>query len=347
MLVFCIMAGGVGERFWPLSTPKKPKQLLSFFSDESLIRLTYNRLLPLTNKKHIFISTNQEQELAIKKEIPELPKENLIIEPERRDTAAAIGYATIIISKRFKNSIIGMVPSDHFIRDVKEFQKVVLIASEDAKQRKLVLVGMTPTRPETGYGYIETFSCKTNVPTQVASFKEKPDFETAQRYLSEKKFLWNAGMLFFTPHTLLESFKKNDQSTYILLKKMLKTPDANKNTVLFRKIKKTSFDYDVLEKSDNVDVVPAVFDWDDVGNYNAFDILCEKKPNGDVEKNVTVISLDSSNNIVVADGKHQRISLIGIKDSIIAVTSKEILIAKKDSIQSIKELVQKANAKNY
>lgn len=352
MLTFLIMAGGSGERFWPLSTKEKPKQLLSVFTDKSLIRKTYERILPLVKKDQIFIGTNSIQVKALREQIPELEDKNIIIEPLFKDTAAAIGYGSLIISKYFKDATIAVLPSDSLISDDEEFCKVIKIAQNDAQKGHIVTIGMTPTRVETGYGYIEVKKAERNIPSKAVSFREKPNFELAEEFVASKKFLWNAGMFIFKYSAIMEAFKKYAESHYEILQQIdaevkenegLKTSESVKP--YFDKFIKKSIDFAIMEHADNIYVVPASFGWDDVGSYTAFDDLFPKDENGNVVRNTECVAVDSNNNIVIGSKQNLRVSLLDIHDKVIVYTDKELLICEKCEVQKIKQILAAINEK--
>ncbi len=214
MLTFLIMAGGSGERFWPLSTKKKPKQLLKIFSDKSLIRLAYERILPLVDKDKIFIATNEIQVPALKEDLKELDDSRIIIEPAFRDTAAAIAYGSTMISKYYDNPTVVVLASDHLISNGDEFRRVIKIAEEEANKGSIVTLGIKPTYPETGYGYIEVSDSTLNKPTKSLGFKEKPQYEIAKAYFESKKYLWNSGMFIFKYETIMDALKKYSLNHY-------------------------------------------------------------------------------------------------------------------------------------
>jgi mannose-1-phosphate guanylyltransferase len=348
MLTFLIMAGGSGERFWPLSTPKKPKQLLSIFSDKPLIQKAYERLLPLVEDKHqIFISTNAIQVKALKEALPIVDDENIIIEPMFKDTAPAIGYGSLIISKYYKNPTIVVVDSDHLINDEKEFQKVLLIAAKEAEDNKsIVTLGITPAYPETGYGYIEVDKAIRNTPTPSKAFHEKPNYETAVDYLSSGKYLWNSGMFIFSFETIKEAYKKYSKSTYDVLSEISKIVSSNKGLStsskvkpLFEKFEKKSIDFAIMEKANNVFVIPSLFGWDDVGSYLAFDRLFKHNADGNVVLHTKVVSVDSNSNIIIGDKTKVDICLLGISNKVIVVTDNHVFISEKSKVGELKKVI--------
>ncbi|MGL5126469.1 MAG: mannose-1-phosphate guanylyltransferase, partial [Fusobacteriaceae bacterium] len=217
MLTAVIMAGGSGERFWPLSTPEKPKQLLKIFSDKTMIRETVDRILPIIPAENIFIATNELQAAAVIKELENIPIQNIIIEPAFKDTAAAIGYASLVIESRRKDELkdgekleIVVLASDHLIRKQEQFRETIKFGAEEAsKNGVIVTLGIKPNKPETGYGYIEVKEenfLNLNEIYKVKRFREKPNLETAESYLASGKYLWNSGMFIFTTETIFKNF---------------------------------------------------------------------------------------------------------------------------------------------
>ena len=348
MLTFLIMAGGSGERFWPLSTKEKPKQLLKIFSDKSLIRLAYERILPLVSKDQIFIATNEIQVPALKEDLTELDDSRIIIEPAFRDTAAAIAYGSTMISKYYDNPTVVVLASDHLINNGDEFRKVIKIAEKEAENNNIVTLGIKPTYPETGYGYIEVNDSKLNNPTKSLGFREKPKYDIAKQYFESGKYLWNSGMFIFKYETIMKALNKYSLNHFETINKIKVLFDKNEgiktaNIVKdeFMNFEKKSIDFAVMEHADNIMVIPSEFGWNDVGNFTAFEELFDKDGNGNVIRNVNCISVDSNNNIIVSDGNYQRVSLLGISNLIVALTNENILTCKKEENQRIKEIIKK------
>jgi len=351
MLTFLIMAGGSGERFWPLSTKEKPKQLLHIFAKKSLIRLAFERVLPLVDKSQIFISTNEIQVKALKEELPEVDDSNIIIEPLFKDTAAAIGYGSTIISKYFKNPTICVLASDHLIKKEEKFRKVILIGAKTAEEKHcIVTLGIKPTYPETGYGYINVGKYQLNTPTKCLGFREKPGIELAATYLESKQYLWNSGMFIFEYSTIMNEFKEhaiNHFNTITKINNFITKNEGVKTSNLvkpfFNEFEKISIDFAIMEKSNNIYVVPCSIDWDDVGNYKAFDDLFKHDENGNVVVDTTLVSVDSHDNIIINSKANQKISIIGVSNMVIVYTKKDIMVVnKKDSLQ-IKKLADKVS----
>ena len=347
MLTFLIMAGGSGERFWPLSTKQKPKQLLKIFSEKSLIRLAYERILPLVDKNQIFIATNEIQVPALKEDLNELDDSRIIIEPAFRDTASAIAYGSLMISKYYDNPTVVVLASDHLISNGDEFRNVIKIAEHEANNGNIVTLGIKPTYPETGYGYIEVSNAKLNIPTKSLGFREKPKYELAKEYFESGRYLWNSGMFIFRYDVIMDALKKYSNNHYEIvnmIKSMftknegVKTAELVKDT--FMNFEKKSIDFAVMEHADNIMVIPSEFGWNDVGNFTAFEELFNKDSNSNVIRNVNCISVDSNNNIIVSDGNYQRVSILGVSNMIVAVTKDNILICDKNKNQDIKKIIK-------
>lgn len=348
MLTFLIMAGGSGERFWPLSTKQKPKQLLKIFDEKSLIRLAYERILPLVDRNQIFIATNAIQVPALKEDLAELDDSRIIIEPAFRDTASAIAYGSMMISKYYENPTICVLASDHLISNSEEFRKVIKLAQKEAENEKIVTLGIKPTYPETGYGYIQVQNGILNIPEPSLGFKEKPKYDIALEYFNSGKYLWNSGMFIFKYDVIMQSFKSHSKNHYETIKKIetlfnynegIKTAELVKTT--FELFEKKSIDFAIMECAENIVVIPSSFGWNDVGSYRAFEELFEANENGNVINNTTVLSVDSNNNIIVSNDQCQRVSLLGVSNMIIAVTKDDILVLSKDKCQDIKKVISK------
>ncbi|NQV30891.1 MAG: mannose-1-phosphate guanylyltransferase, partial [Candidatus Marinimicrobia bacterium] len=270
-----IMAGGVGKRFWPESRRATPKQLLPIAGDESMLRMTVDRLKRVTSADHILIITNSEQERAIRSACPDLPSENILIEPNGKNTAPCIGLAAIIIQKREPNAVMGVFPADHHIEDVDSFAEFISQGIKIAEEKKaLVTFGVIPTRPATGYGYIQyhkpvesgesTFTVK--------AFAEKPDLVTAQLFLKSGDFLWNSGIFVWKVETILESYQDFLPEIWDSLENIkgaIGQPVWDSVlTVEWATLKSISIDYGVMEKARNVYVVKVDFTWNDVGSWD-------------------------------------------------------------------------------
>ena len=341
------MAGGSGERFWPLSTKENPKQLLSLVSEKSMIRETVERVLGLVNFDDIFIATNAIQAEGMKKHIPELRDENIIIEPSFRDTAAAIAYGSTYISKYEENPIIVVLAADHLIEKVDKFLVAIKIAAGEASKGSIVTLGIKPTRPETGYGYIKIESSLENVATKAMRFLEKPNYETALDYLDDGYYMWNSGMFIFTYNTIMSELKKYVPNHIEVIKHMKDEIMEFNGLVLSEKTKpyfnnfeRISIDYAVMEKSDLIKCLPVDIGWNDVGGYNSLADLFEKDQSNNIVKNARYVFVDSNNNIIISESNDKLITTIGVENMIIVDSKNGLLVCNRDNAQRIKELLK-------
>lgn len=360
MLTALIMAGGSGERFWPLSTPTKPKQLLSLFSDKSMIRETVDRILPIISSDKIFIATNILQVDEIIKELPDIPEENIIIEPAFKDTAAAIGYTSLIIEKKFKslNEKIEVVvlASDHLIKNDENFRSVILTGAEEASENStIVTLGIKPDKPETGYGYIEVNNNESLLLDKiykVRRFREKPNKETAEQYLNSGKYLWNSGMFIFTIDTIFKNFEVLMPEHMEIFNKIKIEISKNKiglelsNSVKkhFDEFEKISIDFGIMEYSKNIKVIPVSIGWNDIGSFTALSEVFSADKSGNIIRGTETIIQDAYNNIIIC--RDCVVSLLGVKNLIVVKNGSNILISHKDSAQDIKKIANKYNELN-
>jgi mannose-1-phosphate guanylyltransferase len=342
------MAGGSGERFWPLSTKERPKQLLPLISDKTMIRETVDRLNGLVAPDDIYVATNAIQFENLQKEIPEIPDKNIILEPAFRDTAGAILYSSTYIALRNDNPVIVVLASDHTIKNVPDFQRTIKIADELAKDsNKIITLGIKPTYPETGYGYIritnnEIFSINENV-----RFVEKPSFEIAKSYLKDGHYLWNSGMFVFRYNSLAEEFKVHSLEHYKVISQLFEIISNNSGFLLcdlakqrFEMFPKISIDFAIMEKSKNIICISSDFGWNDVGSFDTlYNNLITKNENFH-SKSLTLREIESNRNLIISNEKDLRINIIGINDLIIIKAANELLILKKGSSSKIKELLK-------
>ncbi len=338
-----IMAGGVGKRFWPQSRRATPKQLLNIAGDESMLRMTVDRLKQVTAADHILIITNSDQETGIRTEIPELPEENILIEPEGKNTAPAIGLAAILVQHRDPDAVMGVFPADHYIEDGKKFTSYIKQGIGVAESMSgLVTFGIIPTRPATGYGYIQ-YHERTNPDEPVfavKAFAEKPDEVTAKLFLKSGDFLWNSGMFVWRVDVILQSFQEFLPEIWDSLKNIqgaIGKPvwDAVL-TVEWATLRSISIDYGVMEKARNVFVVKVDYRWNDVGSWDAVHEMQAKDEKGNVSKG-DVLYHKSANNLVYADGK--TVAMVGVNDLVVIDTKDALLIIPRGDTEQVKELV--------
>ena len=348
MLCAYIMAGGSGQRFWPLSTPEKPKQLLKIYSDKSMIRETVDRILPIIPAERIFIGTNIKQAKSIIEELPMVPEENVVIEPAFKDTAAAIGYGALFIKKRYSNACMVVLASDHLIKKEEKFRELLEIAVNEATENKtIVTLGIKPTYPETGYGYIETIEeAKLDTIYQVERFWEKPNKEHAEEYINAGNFLWNSGIFVFTINTIIEEIKRYMPKHNLLLKNIddiikqgyIKNELAVRTSIYFEKFQKISIDFGVMERSERVKVIPSDIGWNDIGSFCALADIFETDINGNVIRNSDTSLIDSFDNIIITESN--KVGIIGVNNLVIIQTEGKLLVCDRSRVQDIKSLFQ-------
>ena len=337
-----IMAGGIGARFWPRSKKKSPKQLLKIVGDQTMIQETFKRLNGLVPKENILIVTNEVQKPGIVEQLPEIPSENIIVEPFGRNTATCIGLASIIIQERSPDAVTFIMPADHIIRNNENFINTLKTASQFSYENQaLVTIGIQPTKPETGYGYIQIDedSGKNNV-YKVLTFAEKPNYATAVNFIESGDFFWNSGMFIWKINTILAEINKLMPDLYeglVQLKDHLNNPDfPNILSEVYGHLKSISIDYGIMEKSDNVFLVKGQFSWSDVGSWEAVYELSDKDDDGNVKVGsvYTDMALDS---YVYSPDKFT--ALIGLDNVIVINTNNALLICKRDKAQDVKNII--------
>ena len=353
MITGVVMAGGKGERFWPKSRIKMPKQFLKLYGDKTMIQQTVDRLKRLMPIENIFVVTNIDYAGLISDQIPELPTENILIEPMGKNTAACIGLAALHTERLDRDSIMVVVPSDHVIKDEETYLGVLKTAIEKAKSgNNLVTIGIKPQHPETGYGYINfkkiTNEIINNNPVhKVERFVEKPDYDTAVKYVESEDYLWNSGMFIWKTSTILNAIKEYMPQLYSALNVIKENFDSDEiEKILYEeysKLESISIDYGIMEKAKNVYVVPGDFGWDDVGSWTSIERLYEKDENGNVIKG-NVVSVDTKKCIIT--GSEKLIATLGIEDVIIVDTEDALLICSKDKAQNVKEILKELKEKN-
>ncbi|VAV83794.1 Mannose-1-phosphate guanylyltransferase [hydrothermal vent metagenome] len=340
-----LMAGGVGSRFWPVSTQDFPKQFHDMLgTGETLIQKTFNRLSNIIPKENIFILTNERYNDLVLEQLPEVTKRQVVLEPAMRNTAPCILYASLKIQKENPNAIMIVAPSDHWIEDEKAFTQNVQQTFDFCSQNDaLMTLGIQPAFPNTGYGYIEYDKKSSDAIKTVSQFREKPDYETAKTFLEQGNFLWNAGIFMWSVSSVIKAFQNNQPELFQLFEKGI----AVYNTDLeddfisdnYGKSENISVDYAIMEKSKNVYVLPATFDWNDLGTWGSlYDKIDEGKKDNAVVNARTLIKDASGNMIRSTKGKI--VVIDGLNDFIIVDKEDVLLIFPKEKEQDIKELRQ-------
>ncbi len=333
-----ILAGGKGERFWPLSRKSRPKQFLSLDgSGRSLLQTTADRLLELSGGwDGLWVITASHLADGVREQLPDLPEANLLVESEGRDTAPAVAWATLEIARRYGDqAMIGFFPADHWIGDLAAFHQTLRAAAELARsQGAIATLGMTPSFPSTGYGYIEqgepvgTFL--EHPAYRVSRFTEKPDRATAEAFLASGKFSWNGGMFIFQAGVALAELQLH--APYIL------EPLEKEGPAIYPKLPKQSIDYALMEKTQKACVLPVTFSWDDLGDWNAIERLLKgDQPNVELARHV---GLDTQGAVFYATDDEDLIVTIGVEDMVVVRDKKVTLIVKKDRTQEIKQVLK-------
>lgn len=354
-----IMAGGRGERFWPVSREKTPKQLIALLNDRSFLQQTVDRVLPVVPLKNIFIITNSVQAPEVQRQLPKLPKENIVAEPIGRDTCAAVTLGAAVVGQRSTTGVMAVLPADHVIPEEKKFQQVLTDAFDLAgRGQVIVTIGIKPTEPATGYGYIQVGD-PLPPPQGVKGYKtifykaerfvEKPHYDKAVEYMASGQYRWNAGMFIWSFVTVTEGLQKHQPDMAEACRRWFKlagTPKLAKALAKeYPEIRKVSIDYALLEHAQNVVVAAGDFAWDDLGSWTA--LARHLKP--DAEGNCAVgdfVHVDAARNIVFDARTKNRtpIAIVGLRDSVIVQTDDVTMVAHKSQAQKVKELVAKLSA---
>lgn len=353
-----IMAGGRGERFWPVSREKTPKQLIKLLGDRSFLQQAVDRVLPLVPLRNMFVITTQAQAAEVRKQLPKLPKDNVVAEPLGRDTCAAVTLGAALVGARSTTGVMAVLPADHVIPEERKFQQVLGDAFDLASRgQAIVTIGIQPTEPATGYGYIRVgeplppppgVKAYKTVFHRAEQFVEKPNHDTALGYLQSGRHRWNAGMFIWSFVTVTEGLQKHQPEMYAACQRWFAVANqpAKLAKVLakeYPEIKRVSIDYALMEHAHNVVVADGAFEWDDLGSWTALG----RHIKHDAEGNAAVaefIHVDGARNIIFdARSKARRtpIAVVGLRDSILVQTDDAVLLAHKSQAQKVKELVKK------
>jgi mannose-1-phosphate guanylyltransferase len=343
-----ILAGGSGERFWPLSRRARPKQLLHLVAKQTLLEQAVARLEGLIAPERLLILTNVDQETEVRKLLPQVPSENIVAEPAKRDTAAAVALGAGWVAARDHAATMIVLPADHIINDTAAFQETLKTAASAAEETgALVTIGIKPTWACPGYGYIEQgtpvklrgVASETSV-HRVIRFREKPNADLAESFLRKGNFRWNAGMFVWTVPSVLTEFNRHTPELASFISQLRAQDNFEKTLAArFRDLPRISFDYAIMEKADRVLVVEASFDWDDVGSWRAVAKYFSNDEDGNAA-NCEITALESSNNIVFSP-VGARVALLGVHNLIVVRTEDAILICHRHQAEKIKNLLGK------
>ncbi|MEG1924503.1 MAG: mannose-1-phosphate guanylyltransferase [Ruthenibacterium sp.] len=345
-----IMAGGKGERFWPKSRANLPKQFLSLTGDgKTMIQLTVERLLNVVAMEDIFVVTNKNYRDIVQQQLPLLPADNILCEPMAKNTAPCAAYAAAVIGAKYGDAVMCIVPSDHIIKNQHLFADNLKLAARIAeKDNHLVTIGITPTYAETGYGYIK-FKQDTGdeMPGayQVDCFVEKPDIDTARRYLDEGTYLWNSGMFVWKVSSILQNMQTFLPEIYDgaeKIKQALGTASYEQTVYdVFSACPSVSIDYGIMEKAENIYTIPGTFAWDDVGSWLSLERINLVDGKGNFIKG-NVVEIGTENSVFMSE--HRLIAAVGVQNLIVVETDDVTLVCDKDNTQDVKKIVEKLRA---
>ncbi|HMK06719.1 MAG TPA: mannose-1-phosphate guanylyltransferase [Flavobacterium sp.] len=339
-----LMAGGVGSRFWPVSTADFPKQFHDMLgSGDTLIQKTFSRLSQLIPVENILILTNERYNDIVLEQLPMVKQEQVLLEPAMRNTAPCILYASLKIKKQNPNALMVVAPSDHWIEDEAAFSENLEQCFDFcAIENALMTLGIQPTFPNTGFGYIEYDKNDTNEIKQVIQFREKPNYETAKSFLEGGNFLWNGGIFIWSVKSITEAFEKFQPPMFALFLKGWDSYNTKSEKEFiaenYHLAENVSIDYAVMEKARNVYVLPAIFDWNDLGTWGSLHEKLDKDENNNAVVNATVVLNNSSSNII-STSKDKLVIIDGLEDFIIVDKDNVLLIYPKSKEQEIKSLV--------
>lgn len=344
-----IMAGGVGSRFWPMSTTERPKQFIDVLGvGRSLLQLTFDRFKGICPAENVWILTNKSYESLVREQLPEVPTTNILLEPCRRNTAPCIAYVSWRIKATDPKANVVVTPSDHIITDNEEFRRVIKSCMQFTTETDaIVTLGMTPTRPETGYGYIQadlsSSSPRNKEIFRIDSFREKPDFQTAQTFVKQSNYFWNAGIFVWSVKTIVNAFRVYSPSISKIFENMLPiygTPQEQiKIDEKYPECENISVDYAIMEKAEEIFVHPANFGWSDLGSWGA--LLSQTKHdlygNSLIGQNINVYD---THNCIVHTTQKRKVVIQGLEDCIVAEKDGALLICKLSEEQRIRQFAE-------
>jgi len=342
--VAVLLAGGIGTRFWPLSTPRRPKQFLTEWADRSLFTMTGERARRVAPASRILIMTNAAFQDKARSQLPDVPAENFLPEPLRRDTAPAIILAALVVRRRWPGAIMLVFPSDHHIEDEPGFHETMATAVRRAREGGLGTIGIRPTWPATGYGYLRvTRTPQVLEPTPVEEFIEKPDPKTAEKYVRSNRYVWNAGIFAWQAEVFLAAAQRHLPDTYDALADLVDADGRLAGTgrvrEAFKQVEAISVDFGIMEKAHDVWCVPATFRWDDVGGWLAVERLMEPDADGNCLRGR--VYLDATTDCVVIGKSGRPLAVAGMNDCVIVQSEDGTLVCHKSAAENVKRLVQR------
>jgi len=349
-----IMAGGGGTRLWPLSRKKTPKQIVNFTGEGTLFQMSVNRLKDLFANDHIYVVTVADQVDQLQRLVPEIPKENYLIEPFPKGTASVVGYAASFLNHKYPGSTMAVLTADHFIQNIKEFHNLLITAYSIAEKDYLVTLGIQPTYPSTGFGYIQhanPFNELKGVKAfHVRKFKEKPPIHIAQKFLESGDHDWNSGMFIWKTDIILKEFQKQMPELNSILQILQTAMEEGKLSEIissqWEKIKAETIDYGIMENAPNVVVIPAAsLGWNDVGSWESlFDVISSTE-NGNITIGNDHLNFETKNSLVYSQTPGKLIVTIGLENIIIIEAGNSILVCSREKAQDVKAIVKYLNDK--
>jgi mannose-1-phosphate guanylyltransferase len=347
-----IMAGGSGTRFWPASRERMPKQLLPLADnpEESLLAATVRRLAPIVPDDRVYIATGERLRTATTAALPHVPASQILAEPVARNTAPCIAWAAATIARRDPDALVAVLPSDHYVADEEGFRRIVTRALDGAREGYLTTIGIVPTRPETGYGYIEVGDEALPGIRLASRFVEKPSRAVAEEYLAGQKHLWNAGMFFFHVKTMLDAIAKHLPELADGIARIdeaaRRGDEAAAVASVFPTLPSVSIDHGVMEKASRIAVVPGDFGWNDVGSWQSAWELARRDSAGNALPD-GAIAIEARNNLVrdlTSDGSRKLVALLGVDDLVVVQTDDAILVIPRDRAQDVRAIVERLKA---
>ncbi len=345
-----ILAGGSGTRLWPRSRRNTPKQFLRFHSPRTLLQKTYERLLPLTAPERMYVVTNHRFVDRVREELPAVPPQNVLGEPEGRNTAPAMGWAAALIAREHPDAVTALFPADHIITRVDTFRRVLRAAVAVADTGRIVTLGITPTEPATGYGYIERGEqlgeYEGFIVYRLVRFTEKPDRATAEQFLRTGRFSWNSGMFIWRADRLLSEIAQHIPDLHAGLQRILAAWDTPRRDEVLREVwptlPNTSVDYGIMEHVHDGAVIPADIGWNDVGSWQAVYQEYPKDEHGNAVEGEALL-LDTEGSLVLSDGR--LLALVGMRDVVVVETEDAILICPRERAQDVRQVVAELKAR--
>ncbi len=349
MVYAIIMAGGSGTRFWPKSTKSFPKQFLNLFGEGTMIQNTADRIKEIIPQERILVITNSSYVSIVQEQLPRVPDENIVGEPVAKNTAPCVAIAAELLYKKDPDAVMVVLPADHHITNPEEFKRVLSSAIEKAESgRHLVTIGINPSRPETGFGYIHADTSNKEVMSEnavhpVQAFTEKPNSITAQKFLDSGEYFWNSGMFIWRAETVLKEIKSHLPDMYDEVKLASEELYTSNHELaindFYHACESISIDYGIMEKAQSVFVVPGEFGWNDVGSWTAVYELAEKDKAGNSVQTLNSTFTDSENNLLLSNGE-KMISIVGLDNIAVVETDDAILICNLEKAQGVKEIVE-------